>query len=91
MRDPYVWIDPWAERERFEWEWRQREDEHREEMSAVVRACADTTYQIRQHAERMLDPIIRAEAMQARPIVIRDAAGLDLTALNPLTPHKKGL
>ncbi len=60
----FEWIDPWETIDRFEYEWRTQEDRHREEMQGMALAFADASHTLRRQAEAMLDPLVRAAALQ---------------------------
>lgn len=66
----FEWIDPWETMDRFEYEWRAREDEHRAEMCAAALAFADASYQLQKRMDAAWDPIARAKALQPQPPII---------------------
>lgn len=69
-----IGVGDWAEIDKFEYQWRRREDEHREQMGFAARAFADATYGIRRHAEAMMEPLIRSEALVSRPPALNGKA-----------------
>lgn len=61
-RDPYVWIDPWAEFERFDDYLEREEEEHHNAMRRSYEAMASENARMRQQYADLIGQVAKSEA-----------------------------
>lgn len=69
-RDPYVWIDPWDEFERFEDYLEREEEEHNNAMRRAYRAMADENATLRTRYEALISTVSKGAAFAQNPIFV---------------------